>query len=76
MSLQFIHYLYYSKQTGLESNYLVVLIVYLKLLKCPVEDNIALMTAHICQLEQIMKQLSLWSVLMTASYFLSVFYDL
>jgi len=33
------------KQIGLESNYLVVYIVYFKLLKCPIEDNKALMTA-------------------------------
>ena len=50
----------------------MVFIVYLKLLKCPIEDNKALRTASDLLVRAIIKQLSLWSALMTASYLLSV----
>ena len=54
------------------NNYLVVFIVYLKLLKCPIEDNKALMTTSYLQVRANYKTIKLWSALMTASYLLSV----
>ena len=66
MLLQFIN------KSRVLNNYLVVLIVYLKLLKCPIEDNKALMTASYLLVSANFNTIKLWSALMAASYLLNV----
>jgi len=58
-------------EAGLMENYLVVFI--LKVVKMPCWRQQSFDDcSYICLLEHIIKQLSLWSVLMTATYLLSV----
>ena len=57
-----------DKQIGPKSNYLVVFIVYLKLLKCSIEDNKALLTASYLLVRANYKTIK--SALITASYLL------